>query len=151
MTAINHALTGAAIGFIVQRPIIALPLALLSHFICDALPHWRTNQPEKTVLRSRWFVRYLFLEVLACVALVAILFANQPLNWQLATLCAFAAASPDLLSFKRFWRQRHRKAWSPGSYVKFASGIQWFERPIGAFVEVAWFIAAVLVIMPFLQ
>jgi hypothetical protein len=34
--------------------------------------------------------------------------------------------------------------------LKFAADIQWFQRPIGAVVEVAWFAAMVVAIKPFL-
>src|SRR5665213_1220069 len=40
MTATNHALTGTAIAVVVRQPTLALPLALVSHFVCDAIPHW---------------------------------------------------------------------------------------------------------------
>ena len=40
MTATNHALTGATIATLVRQPYLAIPLAFLSHFFCDALPHF---------------------------------------------------------------------------------------------------------------
>lgn len=40
MTATNHAMTGALVAAAISRPAIGLPLALLSHFAADALPHW---------------------------------------------------------------------------------------------------------------
>jgi len=40
MTATGHALIGAAIASQVSNPIVGLPLALVSHFFADKVPHW---------------------------------------------------------------------------------------------------------------
>jgi len=151
MTAINHAMTGAIIGLVVGQPLIAVPAALASHFVCDALPHFRSSEEGEAFLRASWFVNYLVIEVLLCVALVALLAYTGPLHWQLAVACAFLAAAPDLISYKRFRLARLRKRYNPGAYVRFASKIQWFEKPIGAMVEVAWFAAAAIILLPFLR
>jgi hypothetical protein len=151
MTATNHALTGAAIGLIAGQPLIALPAALASHFVCDALPHFRSAREGESFLRASWFVRYLVAEVVLCGIVVLSLYFIRPLHWQLAAACAFVAASPDLISYKRFKLARLNKRYTPGLYVRFASRIQWFERPIGAVVEVAWFAAAIIIILPFVR
>jgi hypothetical protein len=38
-----HALTGAVIGAKVSSPLAILPLAFVSHFLADLLPHWNPN------------------------------------------------------------------------------------------------------------
>jgi hypothetical protein len=40
MTATAHALVSAAIARAVPNPYLAIPLAITSHFIMDAIPHW---------------------------------------------------------------------------------------------------------------
>lgn len=40
MTATAHALVSAAIARAVPNPYMAIPLAITSHFIMDAVPHW---------------------------------------------------------------------------------------------------------------
>jgi hypothetical protein len=40
MTATAHALVAGAIARAVPNPYLAIPLALTSHFIMDAIPHW---------------------------------------------------------------------------------------------------------------
>jgi hypothetical protein len=40
MTGLNHAATGAFVAVAINKPVIALPAALLSHFAVDVLPHW---------------------------------------------------------------------------------------------------------------
>lgn len=38
-----HALTGGVIAYKIGNPLISLPLAFLSHFIVDMLPHWNPS------------------------------------------------------------------------------------------------------------
>lgn len=150
MVAVNHALTGAAIGLLVGQPILAVPLAVASHYVCDVLPHFGLNLPDKIAIRSNIFRNYLVVDSMACMSLVLILFIVQPEHWFLASICAFMAAAPDFLSINRYLTIRAGKKWKPGIYTKFAGDIQWFERPIGAVVEVAWFIAGITVLLPFM-
>ena len=139
MTATNHALTGAVIGLVVASP-LALPLAFLSHYVLDALPHYGWPEPEKKRLKSDTFRNYLIVEAIVCFIIVFVLFISQPGNWVLAALCAFLAAMPDFFSFNRYRNTRKSLPHQPNTYERFASKIQWFERPIGAVVEVAWLI-----------
>lgn len=75
MTATAHALIGASIAVKVANPYLGIPLAILSHFIADLVPHWDagTNHREKSRLR-------LLIEAVADVllgfALVFLLFRN---------------------------------------------------------------------------
>jgi hypothetical protein len=151
MTAINHALTGTVIGLLVGQPLLAVPLAVGSHYVCDALPHFGTGLPDKVVLKSNKYRDYLAVEAGLCFLLVVGLVGFRPEHWLLAAICAFAAAAPDLLSINKYLTIRRGRRWQPGRYVRFASRIQWFERPIGAVVEVAWFVAALVIIIPFLR
>ncbi|MGC1177404.1 MAG: hypothetical protein WA843_05020 [Candidatus Saccharimonadales bacterium] len=151
MTAINHALTGSLIGLIVGEPLLAVPLAVVSHFVCDAIPHFGGRLPPEVSLKTKWFRNYLITDASLCVALVVCLLVVMPRHWLLSAICAFAAASPDLLSMNRFFKTRAGRPWKAGRYVTFAKNIQWFEQPIGAVVEVAWFVAAIVLLVPFLK
>jgi hypothetical protein len=150
VTATNHALTGTLIGLVVGEPLLAIPLALASHYVCDVIPHFGTGLPFNQVLRTKAFRTYLFAEAAICFLIVLGLAILQPMHWQLAAVCAFVAAAPDWLSFNRFISIRRGKQWRPGWYSRFAAGIQWFERPIGAVVEVAWLVAAIVLLVPLL-
>lgn len=145
MTATNHALTGALIGLVIANP-IAMPLAFVSHYILDMIPHFGWPGNEKNRLKGNIFRNYLIIEALICFSLVVLLATSQPVNWLLAAVCAFLAAAPDLLSYPRYALTRAGKSWKPGIYSKFASKIQWFERPIGAVVEVAWGASAIFIL-----
>jgi hypothetical protein len=147
MTATNHALTGAIIGLVIQNPVIALPAALASHLICDAIPHFGSN---KDWIAKNSFALYLLIEAFICGLLVLLLFVTQPANWLLAAMCAFVAASPDFLSIRAYVAARQGKPFTPNLLERFLKKIQWFERPIGAAVEAAWFVAGVTILSVFL-
>lgn len=150
MRAINHSLTGALIGLTISQPVIAIPLALASHFVLDAVPHFDITKNKKQWIASKRFRYLLYLDAALCFMLVVTLFANQPVNWLLASVCAFVAAAPDLISIDYYRHVLGRKKWQPSLYSKFAHKIQWFERPIGAVVEIAWFAASLFILAPLL-
>jgi hypothetical protein len=148
MTATNHALTGALIGLIVHDPLIAIPAAIASHFVCDAIPHFdKSNKvSEDAWLKSSKFKRILLLDTSLCVALVLSLLILSPEHWILASVCAFFATSPDLLWFGRYRKVNKNKQWKPNLLLKFASKIQWFAKPIGGVVEAVWFVGGIILI-----
>jgi putative flippase GtrA len=140
LTAINHALTGALIGFSVSNTLLAIVLAFVSHFILDSIPHFGKQDGGDKWLKSKTFKSMLIVDTGLCFLLVVLISANHPLNYILAVVCAFVAASPDLFSINRFYSVINNKKWKPNLYTKFAGGIQWFEKPIGAAVEITWFL-----------
>lgn len=151
MTATNHALTGAAIGLLVGEPLVAVPAAIISHFACDALPHYGRLGPDSKTIGGKNFRNYLLSDAALCFVLVAVLAVMQPQNWFLAAVCAFLAAAPDFGWINKFRKARQGKAWKPNWFSRFARDIQWFQRPIGWAVEVVWAVAAIAIIVPFLR
>lgn len=149
MTATNHALTGTAIGLLVGQPWVALPLALASHFVCDIIPHYGAANGQNA-LKSNTFRNYLLVEATLCGLIVLVLAITQPAHWALAAACAFVAAAPDFGWINKYRKARQGKRWQPSAFSRWASGIQWFQRPIGSVVEVAWAGAALVIIAPFL-
>jgi len=137
MRAINHALTGAVIGLAWGNPWLAPPAALLSHFAVDAIPHHDFAQPEHG---SRRYMLLLVGDGVACLGLVSILAAWQPEHWLLACVCAFLATSPDLMWTNVFLRARRgQRPRQKNRLMRFHSRVQWFEKPIGALMEMVWF------------
>jgi hypothetical protein len=148
MRAINHSLTGAIIGLSVGSP-VALPLALASHYVLDVIPHSgnkTSDEYNRKWVKSRLFAWLLLIDAALCGLLVLVLAVTQPQHWPLAALCAFVAAAPDFLSVNYFRQIKTVKPWQPNLYTRFAHGIQWFEKPIGALVEVAWFVAGIILL-----
>ncbi len=153
MTLTNHALTGALIGALTHNPAIALPAALLSHFVCDALPHFGPGKQAKRYLKSALFAHTLLIDVLACIGLAVVLVVVKAPNWPLLVSCAFLATLPDLGWLPGYIRVRNGKqfiARHQPTWLRLAAGIQWFERPIGLVVEAAWCLGALILLRPFI-
>ena len=155
MTAPNHALTGALIGLAVGSPWLALPLALVSHFICDVIPHY--DVPGKSSEECMDSKLFLYVQILLggvlCFLIVLALAIMQPSHWFLATFCAFTAASPDLLFIPRYivLKKTGKDIVQSFWFWRFHNNIQWFQHPIGGVVEVAWAVAMIIFISPFVR
>ena len=76
MTATAHALIGASLASKIANPVIGIPVAFLSHFIADLVPHWDagTNHKKKSATRLKLEAT---LDVLLGFALVLLLFKTQ--------------------------------------------------------------------------
>jgi hypothetical protein len=148
MLAVNHALTGAIIGLTISNPLVALPAAVISHIVCDALPHF--GSANQSWLGSQSFKFYLLVEAGLCGLLVLLLSVTQPHNWLLAAFCAFLAAAPDFIWLRQFVSILRRTTFKPTPIERFLGVIQWFQKPIGGLVEAVWFFGAVTILWQFL-
>ena len=95
MTATAHALIGASLAAKIANPIIGIPIAILSHFIADLIPHWDagTNHRKKSMNRLRFEAT---LDVLLGFAMVFLIFRNLVDPIYLFVM-VIAAQSPDWL------------------------------------------------------
>lgn len=145
MTAPNHALTGALIGLSISNPLMAMPLAFLSHFVCDAIPHYDPPvQNKASLFRSKRFVyEFLVAGIVLCGGLVIVLAVTRPAHWVNAALCAFLATSPDLFWIPRYLHARRTGHDKPirNPFLRFHSSIQWKTGPEFIWVEAVWFVA----------
>lgn len=57
MTATGHALIGTVIAAKIGNPALAAPLALGSHFLADALPHWDTGYHRSHKTKRNFFIQ----------------------------------------------------------------------------------------------
>ena len=78
------------------------------------------------------------------------LFIIKPTSYLIVILCAFIATTPDLVNLKRFILINLNKEYKPGLLYKMSAFIQWFERPIGLNVEIAWFLASGFILIELL-
>lgn len=145
MTATNHVLAGAVIAAAVHQPAIALPLAFLSHFLLDALPHYGDREdPARALARLKWV-----LPVDSAVALAVLLslVLLGPLHWQIVVLGGVLGASPDLLQIPRYIRYLRTGNSAPDKdwLSRFHHIIQWGERSWGIFAEIIY--AGILLVL----
>lgn len=153
MTAVNHALTGAALAFLTGNPYVAVPAALASHFICDVLPHYGDVQEVNGAIDSPRFTAILLIDMALCGLLVAALVSVRPEYWSLAAVCAFLATSPDFAWLPGYIRVKRGRPFlnRPNAFVRFTMWIQWFQRPIGAVVELAWLVAGTAIVATYIR
>lgn len=96
MTATAHALIGASVAHAIPDPVIGLPASLLSHFICDKIPHWDAMTTANG--KSRRLILYeTIVDVVIGYTLVILIFflwAKSP-NPAYILLSAFVSQLPD--------------------------------------------------------
>lgn len=145
-------MTGAVIALTVKQPALAIPLAFLSHFVQDTFPHWNygvSRSKGKPQFFNRQFYELLITDFLLSVTLMVVLAFLFPAHKWLIWTCMVAAASPDLVwAYYRLYRE-HIKKQKP-HYDLFSDlhrKIQWSQAPAGALVEIAWFLAAGVIIL----
>lgn len=144
MTATNHVLTGAVIAGVIHNPWLALPVAFFSHFALDGLPH--IGAPGLT-FDSMPFKIILFTDMSVAAFVLLLLLLLAPASVWLLIACGILCASPDLMWLQKFLAgNRHQKIPKPGPVRRFHSKVQWFERPIGSVVELAWFFAMLTIL-----
>lgn len=144
MTATNHAVTGAVIVAAVANPVIGLPLALMSHFVLDSLPHFGAHtvagpktKEFKSILITDGFLLFSFL------ILAGLSGYRTGLEWWLLPLGGVLGAIPDLM-----WLNHYRadisgveKEWD--IFRHYHKKIQRWERSWGWIIEVIWFMALI--------
>ena len=145
MTATNHILTGALIGGLVKNPVLALPLAFLSHYVLDVLPHFGVREDAKLIFRNVLIGDV----ILSLIALAWLAFSGQPNPWLLVA-CGVVGASPDLLWLPYFVAELRGQMKPFGWYSRIAKKIQWGEYPWGIVIEIAWGISMIVLILKLL-
>lgn len=99
MTATGHAIIGTVIAAKIGNPALAVPLALASHFLADALPHWDTGYHREQKSRRKFFIQS-FADVtigfVASYALIRVFFPQTDLAY--AFIMILVAQAPDWLT-----------------------------------------------------
>ena len=135
MTATNHGLFGALLAISLQRyPAVAIAIAPFTHFLLDAIPHFGTGGD----VQSRVFKRILLADcITAVVTTLLVAWAWQEIAL-LVVVCAFLAASPDLMWI--YYEYINRPLKSKHLLPRFHSWIQWSQTSAGRYVELVWFL-----------
>lgn len=139
MTATNHVITGALIASVIHNPVVALPAALLSHFVLDALPHFGGVKHT-----AAGFLRLLFCDMFIACLFLGWLVLYRPDHWFLLGIGGVLAASPDLMWLPAFLlelRTGKQPSKLTNPITRFHTFVQWGERPWGIAIEIVWFAA----------
>jgi len=133
MTTSNHLFTGALIALTVRQPTLAVPLAFLSHFVLDALPHYGYDGEGYGYAFKHKLTYAMEAVNLIGVPLLLYLIWGQPV-W--VWLAAVAALSPDFMwVYRYFWFERKGLEPPAGPVTRFHKWIQWCEVRWGIAVE----------------
>lgn len=146
MTATNHAAAGAIVAIIIKEPVLALPLAFVSHFLLDTVPHfgYPGHGGFGEALKHRLTYLFILLDVVGFSVLAWTLIGTP---W-LAKVSAFLAITPDLVWVSYYFGYEKRDKIPPGKgYLNFHSRIQWCERPWGIWIEVAVMILLISLVL----
>ncbi len=137
MTATNHVLAGAIIVAFIDKPLIALPLAFLSHFVLDMIPHfgWKGDKNGN-------FLYILAADMAIASSILISIFVLQPPHWQWLIAGGVIASSPDL-GWLYYWIYELKGIKKPlDPFSRFAAKIQWSESTLGILLEIPWFFAS---------
>lgn len=125
-----HVLIGAAIATAIPNPVVALPLALASHFITEYIPHW--NPHLFTELKTLGRVSHRSLTIVTIDASLALavgtwiaLHSPQP---SIVLAACLLAVLPDVLEIPYFFFNWHPKF--EERLVLWQRAHQWNVKPI---------------------
>ncbi len=135
MTATNHVVMGALVATVFHNPLIAIPVAVLSHFALDSLPHFDYLEKNQKSLKS---LIGLSTDMAIAASILVAIYILHPASVWLVLACAVAAASPDLMwLYYLVSKKKHPKEARP-SIVRFHSNIQGHTGPKLWPVELVW-------------
>lgn len=134
-----HTLTGALIAVAVKEPMLAAPLAFVSHFVLDSTPHFGLDGLDFKTPKGK------VVGVMDCFgALVTwlILISLFPAQWFLVSVGVFFACLPDLLYLPDiFFNHIPSK-----KLLHFHSRIQWSQTPPGTITDATWAAAVIFML-----
>lgn len=137
MTATAHALIGASLAVNIANPYIGIPVAIISHFLADLIPHWDagTNHKRKTMMRLRLEAAA---DVLVGFALVFLIFRNLVDSPIYLFAMVIAAQSPDWLE---------APSWMFGFKVPPFSWLDWLGHKLQSRMQLPWGLVTQIVVV----
>lgn len=146
MNATNHAAAGVVIAVVIKEPAVALPLAFLSHFALDALPHFGYKERGfANFFKQRLTYLVVALDI---VGVMTLLYLIRDSSW-IIYVSGILAVSPDFAWYYRYFFLERKDLSNPGednAFDRWHSRIQWCERPWGLIVEVLFAVGALYLI-----
>ncbi len=146
MIGINHALTGALVAVSINKPAIALPAALLSHFAIDMIPHWNYKVPGGPKLRQT----VIGFDMIASTGILVLLGLVLDVNFWVFTAGGVLGMLPDImwLPYIISGKPAPRDKNTPLHILRrFHLNIQWSETSRGLFIELAWLILMSVIVI----
>lgn len=148
MLELPHTIVGAAIAAKVGNPALALPLALASHFIVDALPHWNPHlnrelkEHGRVTSRTTAFVAIDVVGSLIAGFTIASTVLPNITHFWVVILGAFLAVLPDVVEAPYFFLRKEYAF--VGRLIAFQKSIQNDTLPLVGLTTQAVLVAAAL-------
>jgi hypothetical protein len=131
------------IASIISQPLLSIPLAFASHFVCDTIPHFGINMKFGSKAMYTW----LTVDGIAAVCFGLLLLFYGVASPLILFIAGFAAMSPDLAWLYYGLRGDHTKI-HPHDYLsRFHSKIQWYQKVPGIYIELLWAALMIAVII----
>jgi hypothetical protein len=141
MQAINHTVFGTLVALTINEPVIALPIALASHFVMDYIPHY--GEDPKAARGSTAYNLRVVIDILASILLLLFFLNFHPLHPGLIIACAIAATLPDFLWPIALYIKHRGPLWA---FFKFHKLLQ-HESRAGIFVEIVWLAVTTTIVL----
>lgn len=133
MQALNHVAFGSLVALVVKEPAVAIPVALGSHFVMDAIPHY--GEDHKAPRFSRRYYGRILVDAQISVLFAAWILAAHPPHAGLVFICGLVAILPDFLWPLALYVKKTSLMWK---FFVFHKRIQRESRR-GIYVEIVWF------------
>lgn len=131
----SHVVVGAAIATQIPNPLVALPLALASHFILDKLPHWNPHLYSETDMYGKPTKKSTIITFvdLATSLTLGTLIASRALpdfgHFSTILASCLVAALPDIIEAPYFFlgvRNKYLRKWiNIQRKMQFNNGFVW--------------------------
>ncbi|HAZ16326.1 MAG: hypothetical protein A3H59_01050 [Candidatus Jacksonbacteria bacterium RIFCSPLOWO2_02_FULL_43_9] len=93
-----HSVIGAGIGKFIPNPFIAFTIAVLLHFLCDAIPHGDSKNGLADNEKKKHMMIAFTIDSLAWIAVIGIIFLFAPMTHPISMASgALGGLFPDLL------------------------------------------------------
>lgn len=141
MLELPHVALGAAIATKIPNPALAIPLALVSHFVLDQIPHWNphfyteTQKYGKPKKESTTFALVDIALALGFGLFIASTVLPNITHALVIVICSFFSVLPDLVKSPYFFL-KFRPKWL-GGYVKFERSLQADTNPVAGMLTQA--------------
>jgi len=146
MTGLNHAATGALVAAAINRPLLSIPAALISHFVTDAVPHWDYVTKPRIARR----IVLMLADLVLSIALLLMLALTVDADPYLVIAGGLLGLLPDTMWLRFLLTGRPSIHGNPKRLInrvrQFHHWIQWSETPNGFFIEILWFPLMLLLI-----
>lgn len=143
MTATGHAIIGTVIAAKVGNPALAIPLAIASHFVADAIPHWDTATNIKKKGVKKVFTQTVFDVVLGfVVSYLALNFLSPSTSFSYAILIVISSQLPDWLMSPYYFFNIKLFKWAYDIQQPFDKTL---DKPWGIINQIVFLILVVLI------